>query len=89
MAFMNRKEFNDKLKKLGFTKKEFAELIEYSYSGARRWKILPKWVVIVLDHIELLNSISSENKVKKDLLDLTEEVHKMALMSEKRIYNQK
>lgn len=85
---MNRKDFNDKLKMLGLTKEEFAELIEYSYSGVRRWKVLPKWVIMILDHMELLKNISSENKAKKNLLELSDKVHKMALKSEKRIYNE-
>ncbi len=55
---MSRKEFVDRLKKLDISQKQFSEIAGCSYQTVKQWKDnkIPKWVSLLLDHIEILQS---------------------------------
>jgi len=55
---MSRKEFLDRLKKLEISQKQFSEIAGCSYQTVKQWRDnkIPKWVSLLLDHIEILKS---------------------------------
>jgi len=66
---MNREDFIEKLSDLKLTQKEFAELSGCSYQTVKQWKDnkIPKWVELVLRHIEILQenvSLAQEYGIK-------------------------
>lgn len=69
-TFMNRAEFKDKLKKTGLTQKEFALITDYSYSAVKGWETVPKWALLLLDYLEMINKIDNIAVLTEDILEL-------------------
>lgn len=55
---MRRSAFLDRLKYLNLTQKDFSVIAGCSYQTVKQWKDgkIPKWVFLLLDHIEILQS---------------------------------
>lgn len=53
---MTREELIDRLEKLKTSQKQFSEIAGCSYQTVKQWKDnkIPKWVSLLLDHIEIL-----------------------------------
>lgn len=62
---MTREKFIKKLDNLGMTQKEFALIIGYSYQSVKQWKdgTIPKWVIIVIEHLEIVKKNTSLSKM--------------------------
>ncbi len=62
---MTREKFIKKLDNLGMTQKEFALIIGYSYQSVKQWKdgAIPKWVIIVIEHLEIVKKNTSLSKM--------------------------
>ncbi len=59
---MNKEEFKKKLKALGVTQKEFAQMTGHGYSTVKGWKMLPKCAEIILLFIELRMGLDDVDK---------------------------
>ena len=58
---MTRELFLERLENLDLNQKEFASLIGYSYQAVKQWRdeTLPKWLPLIIDHLEILkNNVS-------------------------------
>lgn len=73
---MDRTELTKRIKSVGLTQKDFAELIGYSYQAVKQWKDgrIPKWVPMLLDHLELIRH--NEHLARQYGLRLPKELNK-------------
>jgi len=66
---MTKEKFNEKLKKLGLTQKDFAKIVGYSHQAIKQWQSgkIPRWVEIMLEYFEELyvSSEKFEKYIKK------------------------
>lgn len=53
---MSREELLGRLEKLKISQKQFSEIAGCNYQTVKQWKNdkIPKWVSLLLDHIEVL-----------------------------------
>ena len=56
---MDRKEFKEKLKKIGINQKKFAAISGQGYSTVKNWDSVPKWVEVILNYMEVFNSLNN------------------------------
>ncbi len=56
-------EFKEKKKILKLTHKDFANLIGYSESSIKAWRMkgVPKWVDIVIEHLIILDDLNKKS----------------------------
>ena len=69
---MNYDEFENKLKAINLSKKEFSEMVKMSYTGVTNWKqtnSIPGWVDSWLENYE-------KGKTLDELLNLIEKYRK-------------
>lgn len=71
---MNKIEFKIKLKNMGLTQKEFAKMTGYGYSTVKSWDITPRWVPILLEHMEIVSSFLQVDKSLENINILNKEI---------------
>ncbi len=71
---MNKKEFKQKLKNIGFNQKKFATLTGCGYSTVKGWESTPKWVELVINYIEVMYKINDIDEAAKSISSLKDKV---------------
>ena len=74
---MNKKDFKEKLRRIGLTQKKFASIVDYSYSAVKGWQTVPRWAEMIIDYLEVLHKVDKAVHIAEDLITLKKSIHKI------------
>lgn len=71
---MGREDFKKRLKDIGISQKQFAEITGYGYSTVKNWEHIPRWVSVLLNYMEAFHKITNIDESLYILGNLSEQI---------------